>query len=1093
MTSNKPPAAENLSEAIRRLNLGNELFLPPDRLVQFEHWAGHIPFAFWLIRALRPRVFVELGVHRGNSYCTFCQAASTFEIDARAFGIDAWRGDVHMGPEEGLLAELRTHHDPRYAAFSTLLEMTFDQARARFADGSIDLLHVDGAHTYEAVRHDFETWLPALSDRSVVLFDDIEVRRDLFGVWRFWEEVSTRFPGFAFRHSHGLGVLATGRNLPPAVAALFDHAQEMPFADQVRRIFASCGRALTLQLQNEALRQELAAARAALAQDPHEAMTAAPSTADSGATTPSEASLAETARQELPDASTEIDAKGAIITTECVPMTGTDTATPPENDMPAESPHGNGSWDEAAPLDGDDEYEALREQARRAAERVQQVETDLAQAQSHAMVAQAELDALRDSTYWRIGRPVRATLQRLPAGLRRTVRRTLRVAWWTVTLQLPRRLSEYRDARRRPLLPPPEPTLAEPDRAPPLGQPVPTRRPGSRPRVAGPAAPLPDLFSLRNSEPSGRIAVLLQLRAGDDAEAVRSALEAIPEAYDLIICVPRGDDTIKADVEAAFPRATVLAFEDRGGDMLPLLALASADVLFRYDLICKLRSPGQGRARPRQQRAAVEALIAAFADDSDLGIVLGQRPGGVAIASLGREVHHRVADLGEKIGLSRRHLWNDSAGADLVWMRPFPLRMLAALNLEPSAFWPTADGAICPMAEALDWLLAAVCQDAGMRVAEVTEMMPRPTLPATARPAPKLHFAAYYLPQFHPTPANDRWWGRGFTEWTNVTRAKPLFAGHRQPRLPSELGFYDLRLTETQEAQAALARWGGVSAFCYYYYWFDGRRELDLPLQNMLANGRPDLPFFLCWANEPWSRNWDGLSRSVLIPQRYASGWIDAFARDVAPAMRDPRYFRLMGRPVLMVYRAMHIPDTREALRALREALARQGVADVHLSAAWVHFGGDSDLPRDPAALGLDSYSAFPPHQTHATDIVGQVKALTPRFSGTIRDYDSVVSMALDELATPVEGVRNRGVMAGWDNTARRGDSALIYHGATPAKLRRWLRGLVQHELATPGPSERLIMINAWNEWAEGTYLEPDRDFGRGWLEAVRSARDSES
>jgi hypothetical protein len=297
---------KDLAGVIRRLKLGSELFLSPDRLVQFEHWAGHIPFAFWLTRALRPRALVELGVHRGNSYCAFCQAISTFRISARAFGIDTWSGDAHMGFEAGLLAELRTHHDPRYATFSTLLEMTFDQARDRFADGSIDLLHIDGMHAYDAVQHDFETWLPALSDRSVVLFHDIEVRRDQFGVWRFWEEVSTRFPAFAFRHSHGLGVLATGRNLPPAVAVLFDHVQEMPFSDQVRRIFATCGRALTLQLQNEALRNELAALRAAggaVGRHSHEALVAEPSAPDLGTSSPrerppSEASHSETKGQD---------------------------------------------------------------------------------------------------------------------------------------------------------------------------------------------------------------------------------------------------------------------------------------------------------------------------------------------------------------------------------------------------------------------------------------------------------------------------------------------------------------------------------------------------------------------------------------------------------------------------------------------------------------------------------------------------------------------------------------------------------------------------------------------------------------------------
>lgn len=194
----------------------------PDLPLKHSAWTGHVPFAQWLVGALQPKVLVELGVHHGISYLSFCQAVSDAALDTRCFGIDHWEGDLHAGKlDSDVLAELRNFHDPRYAAFSTLLQSTFDQALSTFEDGSIDLLHIDGYHTYESVKNDFESWKPKLSDKAVVLFHDIEVRQLDFGVHQLWDELKAEHPFFEFHHSYGLGVLCYGSSMPSVLQELF--------------------------------------------------------------------------------------------------------------------------------------------------------------------------------------------------------------------------------------------------------------------------------------------------------------------------------------------------------------------------------------------------------------------------------------------------------------------------------------------------------------------------------------------------------------------------------------------------------------------------------------------------------------------------------------------------------------------------------------------------------------------------------------------------------------------------------------------------------------------------------------------------------
>jgi len=650
----------------------------------------HIPFGMFLVDVLRPRVLVELGTFSGVSFCAFCQAVKELGTGTRCYAVDTWRGDPHngyYGPE--VLSELKSHHDPLYGGFSRLIQSTFDEAVCQFEDGSIDLLHIDGFHVYEAVRHDFENWLPKMSERGVVLFHDINVREFDFGVWRLWEEIKPRYPHFEATRGQGLGVLAVGNQQPDLLRSLCNSADGE--LTEVRNFFCELGLRLELVRERDELRLEL--------------------------------------------------------TRERDELTG-----------------------------------RLKEQSN-----------------------------------------IIGSFQ----------------------------------------------------------------------------------HSLRSSLP------------------------------------------------------------------------------MRFFFIWSR-----------------EGL------------------GGIA--------HHAIAKLSamsRQLSVGRRHGRTE--------------RDNRQMNVRPIAF---------------------------------------------------------YLPQFHRIPENDSWWGEGFTEWTNVSRARPRFSRHDQPHVPADLGFYDLSLPEARKAQADLAREYGIHGFCYYSYWFSGRRLLSRPFDEVLASGEPDFPFCLCWANENWTRVWDGLDKDILIEQSYSEEDDRQHIRWLANAFRDKRYIKVGDRPLFLVYRARSIPDPVKTTSVWREEARKLGFRELYL--CCVESFGEERQP--PACLGFDSSVEFQPDWSSFPALTtplrrGNVWRLLTRWGlsseayqqNDVYSYERVAELMCRRDAPPYK--RFPGVTPGWDNSPRRKRGAIILRGSTPKLYQRWLEGTLAR-FEPYGPDENLVFINAWNEWGEGSYLEPDIRWGRAYLEATRRA-----
>lgn len=381
----------------------------------------------------------------------------------------------------------------------------------------------------------------------------------------------------------------------------------------------------------------------------------------------------------------------------------------------------------------------------------------------------------------------------------------------------------------------------------------------------------------------------------------------------------------------------------------------------------------------------------------------------------------------------------------------------------------------------------------------------------------KARIIALYLPQFHPIPENDKWWGPGFTEWTNVAKAKPLFRGHHQPRIPADLGFYDLRLAETREQQAMLAREAGIEGFCYYHYWFGGGRQLlERPFNEVVASGKPDFPFCICWANHTWSnKTWNRKSAmqqdSVLMEQTYPGTEDDiAHFNSLLPAFRDPRYMTVDGKLIFVIYDPLKFINIERFIETWRKLAEKNGLPGFHFvgmtpSTLTLRVAADGSRQRvmpnlkssakifkDVLDLGFDSVNSFGKRRGEML-YEGKWKNLAKTIlrhvglpTGSILyDYERTVC----NYFAPEDSWENvyPTILPQWDRTPRVSSWDGVYVNATPEKFEKHIRQALEL-IKDKAPEHRILFLKSWNEWGEGNYVEPDLQWGHGFLDAIHRA-----
>ena len=346
---------------------------------------------------------------------------------------------------------------------------------------------------------------------------------------------------------------------------------------------------------------------------------------------------------------------------------------------------------------------------------------------------------------------------------------------------------------------------------------------------------------------------------------------------------------------------------------------------------------------------------------------------------------------------------------------------------------------------------------------------------------------AFYLPQFHPIPENDAWWGKGFTEWTNVARSKPQYRGHDQPRVPADLGFYDLRVREVRQQQADLGRAYGLHGFCYYHYWFHGKRLLEKPLDAVMQLGEPDFPFCLCWANESWSRRWLGDDQAILIEQTYSMPDHEEHAKRLSRYFADSRYIRVGEKPLFLIYRPLHIPEISKVTSLYRSVVCDEIGVEPYLVGVDAHC-----LGADLLSLGFDQKLSFQPQLGVLPSAFSEGRSISRFRANMLQGIASArkkIYASREARKLMLKARKHDGsipsIFVGWDNTPRRGADAIVLQPCGADEFQEALHEAMIEVMQRP-QEERLLFINAWNEWGEGNYLEPDLNYGHAYLEALR-------
>ena len=608
---------------------------------------------------------------------------------------------------------------------------------------------------------------------------------------------------------------------------------------------------------------------------------------------------------------------------------------------------------------------------------------------------------------------------------------------------------------------------------------------------------------LKFAEPS-RVGVLVHVYYAELIAELLTELEALPVGFDLIVTnASEHPITIDGSRLPRMRNCVVVDVENHGRDIWPMVQVVNAGLLNPYELVLKLHTK---RSAWREQhelegsgedwrsgllaallggRENVTAILGAFAENPDLGVVTA--PGNILGPEFWGGDLHLTRELLRRLELEVAPDSLRFPAGSFYWIRGFILQGLRSLGLTAEDFDKEAGQIDATTAHAIERSIGILSEEAGFSLT-TRDSMPQ-AAPTSwhryehgATRARRVRVLPFYLPQFHPTPENDMWWGRGFTEWTNVTAARPVYEGHNQPNLPADLGFYDLRLDEVRQAQMDLAAAHGVEGFMYYYYWFAGKRLLSEPIEALLRSD-VNKPFCIMWANENWTRRWDGRTSDILMGQDYKNVPASRFLDDVLPFLRDPRYLRVAGKPVLAVYRIGQIPDYESVIEQWRQHARDAGVGELLLLSVDVAREFDG-LAGSAKEAGLDGTLGFPPHNLKWDWLPHAGLGVDKRFRGNLLSYESMVRDA--EMRYGVMADTDfPGVMVTFDNTARRQWNSDVWFGSNPYTFRRWLASAAS-AVAHREPEHRIVFINAWNEWAESAVLEPTHRHGYTYLLAVR-------
>ena len=351
---------------------------------------------------------------------------------------------------------------------------------------------------------------------------------------------------------------------------------------------------------------------------------------------------------------------------------------------------------------------------------------------------------------------------------------------------------------------------------------------------------------------------------------------------------------------------------------------------------------------------------------------------------------------------------------------------------------------------------------------------------------------AFYLPQFHEIQENNEWWGKGFTEWTNTKKSSPLFKGHNQPREPKNNYYYNLLDAEAREWQAKIARDHGIYGFCYYHYWFNGQKLLEKPIEMVLEKQSPDFPFCFSWANESWSKAWDGQDKHILMKQDYGAeeDWITHF-NYLLPFFKDKRYIRIDNKPVFIIYRSASIPECDKMLAMWNNLAKKNGIEGIYFITTLTSFEIDTISKQFNAQIEFEPMYTYSHYFDIGKKITRIIKLLFRKYL-KLKSHIFINSISYDYLWKKIINRKKNtaktilGAFVDWDNSPRKGKESFIVTGASPEKFEKYLKAQIKKDYKTNQTG--FIFINAWNEWAEGAYLEPDKKNGFKYLKAVKNA-----